>query len=300
MVEGTRQRADRFRHRAFTRSSYRSGVLRRSLVALALLVPLVGCSSGGRDATDSATGNMAVGSPVSAPGTTRWFTGQLVVEPADAGHACLLLATPAGRYVLRSADPHLEAVAWQQDGDFDATHSGIARDGRLVAAYADEATSVRGAVSATADVDCGDYPTLAFLRAARPTPVAPHAPGTAAAEPEPGDQATPAGADPLEYPVEKSGRLTAVRGNQGEGWCLALATDAGLYTVSEATADYDAVVTVRNGRIDERRTGLHVHGRNSLGMAATVGQRVELRGTLSTETDVQCSRYYDLRVTALR
>ncbi|MFB9313568.1 hypothetical protein [Nocardioides plantarum] len=284
----------------------------RVVLALLLLLGAAGCSTAQGDRTSDRTsertsGNMVVGAPATAPERPHWVTGRLVVEPVTAGRACLLLRTTSGTYVLRSASRRLVPVAWQSEGTFDATRSGIARGRRLVAAYSDESTSVRGAVSSATDPVCPTYPTLSFVAAARPrqepsaptaTPVAPVTPVVPATDPADGP-VLPGVTDPELVPVRMSGRITVVRGNQGEGWCLALETDAGAYTLSEDTRDYDAVLTTVDGRIDERRTGLHHHGRSSLGMAASYGQRVALRGTLSSDTDVQCSRYHDLRVTGL-
>ncbi|WP_148614326.1 hypothetical protein [Nocardioides rubriscoriae] len=92
-------------------------------------------------------------------------------------------------------------------------------------------------------------------------------------------------------------------GNEGEGYCLALDTPAGLYTVGSSTPAYDATVTTTSGRVGDEvvraETGMHVHGRGSRGMAATYGQHVVLRGYLSGETGTECSRYYDLGVTEI-
>ena len=283
----------------------------RTVVALLLLLGAAGCSTAGGDRTTDRTsqrtsGNMVAAEPATAPQRPHWVTGRLVVEPVSEGRACLLLRTTSGTYVLRSASRRLVPVAWQSGGTFDATRSGIARGRRLVAAYADESTSVRGAVSSAADPVCPTYPTLSFVAAARShrelaptaTPTAPATPAAPAPDPADGP-VLPGVVEPELVPVRMSGRISVVRGNQGEGWCLALETDAGAYTLAEDTRDYDAVLTTVDGRIDERRTGLHHHGRSSLGMAASYGQRVALRGTLSSDTDVQCSRYHELRVTGL-
>ena len=103
--------------------------------------------------------------------------------------------------------------------------------------------------------------------------------------------------------VTRSGTLTVVSGNEGEGYCLALGTPAGLYTVASSTPAYDANVSTTSGsdgdEVVRAETGLHIHGRGSLGMAATYGQDVVLRGYLSSGTSTECSRYYDLGVTEI-
>ena len=267
------------------------------LVAVAMLA-LTACTSTGDTA---ATGNMVDRTTVSTPKQPRWFGGQLVVEPAGRGNACLLLSTATGKYVLRSAAPRLVAIAWQADGAFDATRSGIAEGRRMVAAYADERISVRGGVVGAEDPVCPAYPTLGFVAARRgpaaePTPSAGSSSPADAAEDEPELGGIPV-AD-LEW---KSGTLVTVPGNQGEGRCLALDTSVGAYALDSATNEYDVVVAESaEGGIDERRTGIHVHGRNSLGMARLVGQAVTLRGAVEPGTDFTCSRYPSFSIVDLR
>lgn len=264
------------------------------------LLALTGCAASGSGEGSDATGNMVSDRTVEAATDQRWFSGELVVEPVGTGRACLLLDTDDGSYVLRTAREDLEVTAWQRDGAFDATRSGIVRDGRVVASYGDERTSVRGEVVADTDDECDTHPTLSITRVGRgdrtvPAPTATPDPSLAP-PPDAGD-----GSDPalLEPPVRAmSGTLTVVRGNQGEGYCVAIDTAAGAYTLASATKAYDVIVSEVEGGVDRRRTGIHHHGRNSLGMYASVGQHVELLGRLHGDnTGFRCSDYYQFSIT---
>lgn len=284
-----------------TRSMLRRGTCSRVLVLLALLVATA-CADvqSGR----TGTGNMVDAALVEQPRTSSWVTGQLRLAQADSGKACLLLKTPEKTYVIRSAVAPLTAVAWQTHGSFDESLSGIMRAGSLVVPYTADRAKVRGGLVAASDPVCGKYPTWGF------TTVKETAPAVAAAEASPDTPtqvapiATPSAAtghsDIVEIPrsdlVWKSGTITMVPGNEGEGSCLAFATTAGAYVISSATPKLDAMIVYEGEGINRRTTGLHVHGRRPTGMAAAYGQHAELLGVVSDVTDLQCSAYYDLSV----
>lgn len=277
---------------------------------LLLMVALTGCA--GVSGQRSGTGNMAGSQSVKAPAHVRWYTGQLTVEPLDAGEACLLLVTPHGSFTLRSAKDGLTPVAWEQDGEFDATHSGIARGRRLIAPYSEDRTSVRGARIADPAQECNSHPVLAFTAVARGRRVGRHVPRSTAGSPVPtvpsesplapvsdgGGAALQGGSSDDE--AWFSGHLILVDGNQHEEQCLALDTAVGAYVLGSSTNDYDVVVTSDQGHVDPRRTGIHIHGRNSLGMARLLGQQVEILGSINPGTDFDCSRYHTLAMSALR
>ncbi|WP_134739029.1 hypothetical protein [Nocardioides sp. 503] len=271
-----------------------------ALVLVLGLLGLTGCAASGEGgAPADATGNMVSDRPVAAPKHPRWFSGQLVVEPAGAGRACLLLDTDDGSYVLRTARTHLEIRAWQRDGAFDATRSGVVANGRVVAPYGDELTSIRGRVVADADGECDTHPTLSVARAVRGERSMPES------TPDPSLAGHPdagaGGSGPLlAEPAVRwmKGELTVVRGNQRDGYCLAIDTAAGAYTLGSSSKAYDVVVSEVEGGVDRRRTGIHHHGRDPLGMYASVGQQVELLGRLyGDNTDFHCSSYYSFSIT---
>jgi hypothetical protein len=273
------------------------------VVVLSLLV-MSGCA--GTTARDTTTGNVVAVDRVAAPAAARWYTGQLVVEPAGPGSACLLLSTPSGKYVLRPTARRLAAVVWQTDGQFDATQSGIARGDRMVAPYADERTSVRGGVVAKSDSVCGSHPTLGFaqVKRGRARPVSSATPSDAPSSATNSVEGAAGARDghalsPLDE-VWKSGTLGVAVGNQGEGHCVLLVTAEGAYALGSSTNDYDTLVTETEDGVDPRRTGIHIHGRNTLGMARTLGQHVELRGWVEPGTDFSCSKYPGFGITALR
>ena len=261
----------------------------------------------GTTARDTTTGNVVAADRVAAPADARWYTGQLVVEPAGPGSACLLLSTPSGRYVLRPTTRRLAAVVWETDGQFDATQSGIVRGDRMVAPYADERTSVRGGVVAKSDSVCRGHSTLGFAQVKRgrarlaPNDAPSDAPTSATSAPAEGAAGLRDGnvRSALDE-VWKSGTLGVAEGNQGEGHCLLLVTAEGAYALGSSTNDYDTTVAEAEGGVDPRRTGIHIHGRNTLGMARTLGQHVELRGWVEPGTDFTCSRYPGFGITALR
>lgn len=282
------------------------------LAALALLAltgwAMTGCGiAPNRTPT---TGNIAAAEVTAAPtgsagaAALRWYTGQLTVEPAGAGRACLLLVTPHGSFVLRATNKQLTPVAWEDGGQFDATHSGIARGDRLIAPYSQARTSVRGAQVAESDRVCTSHPVLALTAVAkgarprsRPTP-SPTRASTASAEQTSGDGPELTGA--LPDPVWYSGTLILVHGNQDDDPCVALNTAAGAYSLGSSTNDYDVVLDLYDGKVDRRRTGIHIHGRNALGMARLLGQKVEVRGQVEPGTGFECSRYHQLTMDALR
>jgi hypothetical protein len=282
-------------------------------VLVALVLAVTACS-GVVGAEHTGTGNMADASPVAAPAHSRWFSGRLLVEPLGRGRACLLLVTPTRQLVLRPVSSRLTPVAWQVDGGFDATRSGIVRaDGGLVAPYADERIWVRGGIEADADRECGTHPTLAFSKVSRkdmtPAPVVPSESSTVEPSPtvEPSRTASAGGVEPSiglapgEVATWKSGRLIVVPGNQGGRGCLALDTPEGAYTLTSASEDLDLVESVNeDGSFNQRETGVHIHGRNPLGMARTLGQHAELLGAVQAGTNFYCSAYPDFAVVDYR
>jgi len=273
-------------HQPAIEHGYPAAVL-RGLTLILMLVCLAACAE---PAPEAASGNVAATTMAEQPENPRWYDGQLVVEPAGQGRACLTLVTPTETYVLRAATSTLTPVAWEENGAFDASRSGIARGDRLVAPYAADGTSVRGGVTAEPDPECPSHATLAFTKVR--SGAAPEPESTAPSPTGPTASGAPTEAvAPGLVEVWKAGRLTVVPGNQGEGECLALETAVGAYVLGSSTTRLDASVTVVNGVVDQRRTGIHIHGRNSLGMARTYGQRVELLGTVSPGTDVNCSDY---------
>lgn len=247
------------------------------------------------------TGNMVDVSTVAAPRHPRWFSGHLLVEPHNPGLACLLLVTPTKQFALRPATSKLTPTAWQVDGAFDATHSGIVRsDGRVVAPYADEKISVRGAVTATEGASCGGHPTLAFSAVSRKdltTETSTGPPTTTPSQPSGAEGEVSPGLPPGTQRSWKSGTLIVVPGNQGQTGCLALDTDKGAYVLTSATNDLDMVTSFDVGSgYDPRTTGVHIHGRNTLGMASSLGQQTELLGGVMSGTDYECSGYPDFAV----
>jgi hypothetical protein len=272
----------------------------RSLLLGLTLVAVTGCSLSQANAT---TGNMAGTTTVTAPAHTRWYTGQLTVEPAGHDRACLLLVTPHGSFALRPASKRLAAVAWEQGGQFDATHSGIARGGRLIAPYSQSRTSVRGGEVAAADAVCSSHRVLAFTTALRGRPVVRLT--TPATPTSPTSTATQAdgpslGGVPASDLIWLSGRLIMVPGNQGHGQCLALDTSAGAYALGSATNKYDTVEVFDQGKVNPRETGIHIHGRTDLGMARILGQQATIEGSIMPGTDFKCSRYHTFAMVDLR